>query len=96
MVRGQNLLSGKKVGAAPEFVCGHIRIFVRHLIAQTNCVVNGHGPQFSSDSTLGTAYIKMNQYGADHLDNRLDSTFGDAVLMSSTRSTKSDTLVLLN
>ena len=96
MVDGQNLLSGKKVGAATEFVCVNTRIFVRHLIAQTNCVVNGHGPQFSSDSTPGTAHGKTNQHGAGHSDNRMDSSFRDAVMMSSTSSIKVDILVLFN
>ena len=92
----QNILSGKKGGSAPELICGNTRILVRNSIVQPQCVVNSHVPQFISDSTLGTVYGRMNQHGAGHSENRLDSTFGDAVLMSSTRSTKADVLVLFN
>ena len=96
MSGGQNLLDGKKGISAPEFICGHTRIFARRFILQTHRVVNFHGPQFSSDSTLGTECGRVNQHGAGHSGNRLDSTFVDAILMSRTRSTKVDLLVLLN
>ena len=96
MASGQNLLAGKKVRAAPEFICGHTIIFARRFILQTHRVVNFHGPHFSSDSTLGAECVIVNQHGAGHSGNRLDSTFVDAILMSRTRSTKVDLLVLLN
>ena len=96
MAGGQNILSGNKVIAAPDFICGHTIILVSRYILQPHRVVNVHGPQFSSDSTLGTVYNRMNQHGAFHLDDCLYSTFGDAVLMSITSSTKADVLVLFN
>ena len=96
MAGGKNILAGNKVRQAPEFICGHIRILEMHLIVQTHHMVNLHMPQFSSDSTLGTAHDRVNQHGAGHSDDRLDSTFGDAVLMSRTSSTKADVLVLFN
>ena len=96
MTGGQNLLDGKKGISAPEFICGHTRILVMHSIVQPHRVVNGYLPQFSSDSTLETAQDRVNYNGAVHLDKRLDSMFGDAFLISSTSSTKSEVLVLLN
>ena len=93
---GQNILAGNKGIVAPEFICGHNRILVGHSIIQPNCVVNGHGPQFSSDSTLGTAYGRVNHHDVGHLDNRLDYTFGEAVLIISNRFNKADVLVLFN
>ena len=96
MEGGQNLLDRKKGRAAPEFICGQTIILSRHSIIQLHRVVNCHGKQFNSDSTLGTAHGIVNQYGAGHSDNRLDSTFGAAILMSGTSSTKADVLVLFN
>ena len=92
----QNLLSGKKGRAAPEFICGQTIILARHSILQPHLVVNSHGPQFRSDSTLVTAHGRVNQNGTGHLDNCLDSMFSNAVLMSRTSSTKADVLVLFN
>ena len=96
MACGNNLLAGKKGREASEFICGHTRIVVMYLIVHTHHMVNGHGPQFISDSTLGIAQDRVNKHGAGNLGNRLDSTSGDAVLTSSTRSTKADVLVLFN
>ena len=96
MSGGRNNLAGKKGRAAPEFICGKTRILARHSIVQTHRVVNCHGPQFISDSTLGTVHDRVNHYGADHAYNHLDSKFGYAVLIISTRSTKVDVLVLFN
>ena len=80
----------------PEFICGHTRILARNLIVQPQRVVNGHGLQFRSDSTLGTVHVRMNQHGEGHFYNLLDSTFGDDVMMSSTISTKVDFWSFLN
>ena len=96
MASGQNLLAGKKGRAAPELICGQTRILARYLIVQPHHVVNGRSTQFSSDRTLGTAYVRVNQHGTVHLNNRLDYKFGDAVFMSRTRSTKSGVLILFN
>ena len=96
MAVGQNIPAGKKGRAATEFICEHTRILARHSIVHTHRVVNGHAQKFRSDSTLGTAHVRVNQHGAGHQDNRLDYTFSDAVLMSSTRSTKADVLLLFN
>ena len=96
MAGGQNIPSGKKGRSAPEFICVHTIILARHYILHPHCVVNGHRPQFISDSNLGTAHVRVNQHGAGHLVKCLDSTFGDAFLMSSTISTKEDLLVLFN
>ena len=96
MTGGQNIISGKKGRAATEFICGHTRILARHSILQPHRIVNVHGLQSSSDITLGTAHGRLNQGGAGNLDNCLDSTFGDAVLMSSTSSTKVTVLVIFN
>ena len=96
MAGGLNLLDGKKVGSDSEFICGHTRILEIYLILHPHRMFNYHRPQFSSDSTLGNTHGRMNQYGAVHLYNRLDSTFGDAFLVISTISTKADVLVLFN
>ena len=96
MVGGHNLLSGKKVGAAPDFICRHTIILTRHSILQQHRGANGHWPNFNSNSTLGTAHGRINQHGAGHLVNLLDSTFRDAILMSITRSKKADVLFLFN
>ena len=94
MAGGNNLLSGKKSRSATYFICRPTRILARHLIVNPHCVFNWHGTQFISNITLGTSHARVNQHGAGTLDNRLDSTFGDAVMMSNTRSTKVDVLVL--
>ena len=96
MTGGKNILSGKKGRAAPDFTCGHTRILARHSSVQPHCVVNVHGPQSSSDITLGTAHGRVNQRGAGNLDKCLDSTFGEAILMSSTSSTKVTVLFIFN
>ena len=96
MAGGNNLLPGKKERSAPEFICGHTRILWSNLILHPHRVFNGHGPQFSSNSTLGTAYDRANQHGAGSLDNRLYSTFSNSVLMISTSFTEAYVLVLLN
>ena len=64
MACGQNLLAGKKRRAAPDLICGQIRILARNLTVQPHHMVNWHVPHFSSDSTLGTAYGRVNQHGA--------------------------------
>ena len=96
MAGGQNILSEKKGRAHPELICGHTRILARNSIVHPHHVVNCHGPQFSSDSTLGTAYGRVNHHDVGHLDNRLDYTFGEAVLIISNRFNKADVLVLFN
>ena len=96
MAGGYNLLAGKKGRSPIELICGNTRILAMHLIVQPQHVVNFHRPQFSSDIILGTANDIVNQHGASHSNNRLDSTFGKSVLMSSTSSTKENVLVLFN
>ena len=96
MSGGHNILSMKKGGEAPDIICGKTIILAMHLLVHPHRVVNGHGPQFRSDSTLVTAHGRVNQNGTGHLDNCLDSMFSNAVLMSRTSSTKADVLVLFN
>ena len=96
MAGGQNLLSGKKVIAAPEFICGQTRILAMHLIVKPHQMANGYGPQFSSDSTFGNVYGRVNQHGAVHLDKCFYSMFSNAILRIRTRSTKEGVLVLFN
>ena len=96
MAGGLNLLDGKKGGSDPEFICGHTRILGIHLIVHPHRLFNYHRPQLSSDITLGNAHGRMNRYGAVHLCNRLYYTFGNAVLVISTISTKADVLFLFN
>ena len=79
MAGGQNILAGKKVRAAPEFMCGHTIILLRHSILQPHRVVNDHGPQFRRVITLGNVHDRMNQRCAGHLDDLLESKFGDAL-----------------
>ena len=63
---GNNLLAGNKRGEDPEFIYGHTITLARHSIVQPNRVINGHGPHFNIDSTLRTAYGRMNQHGVGH------------------------------
>ena len=96
MSGGKNILAGKKGREAPDFICGHTRILAINSIVHPHRMVNGHVPQFSSDSNLGNVYGRVNQNGVGHLDNSLDYTFSDAVLMSSNSSNSADLLVLFN
>ena len=76
MSGGHNLLSMKKGGEAPDIICGKTIILAMHLLVHPHRVVNGHGPHFISDITLGTAHGRMNHHGVGHLDNCLDTKFG--------------------
>ena len=96
MSGGKNILAGKKGREAPDFICGHTRILTINSIVHPHRVVNVHGPQFSGDSTLGNVYEIVNRNGVGHLDNSLDYTFSDAILMSSNSSNSADLLVLFN
>ena len=96
MSGGHNILSMKKGGEAPDIICGKTIILAMHLLVHPHRVVNGHGPQFSSDSTFGNARGRVNHHVAGHSEYRLYSTFGNAVLVIITGSTKADVLVLFN
>ena len=92
----QNILADQKGKAHPEFICLYTIVLMRHSIVHPNHVVNGHRPHFNSDSTLGTSHGRLNQHGAGHLNNCLDFTFRNTVLISSTSSAKANVLVLFN
>ena len=96
MASGQNLLAGKKRSSAPEFICGQARILANYYIVQPHHMVNCYGPKFNSGGTMGTIHVIVSQHGAYNLDDHLDFTFGNVLLMSRTSATKANVLVLFN